>query len=482
MENKGFTLIELLGVILILGILALVTFPPLLNQIKNSKTEIDEATKLLIIDAAKDYVADNENSYNQLEGITYCINVKTLTDTNYLNGKIKDKNLNDISTNNKVKLVYNNNNFDYEVVKECTNNTYDEVVIEKKIASEAQAIRDNISSETPDGIYYYDGNGNLESKKYTIRIGNDSKYKGNIMIHNHQFISGCINYGDKNFSYYKTNIGIQNYPCSTMRGENLAINGDMSYKNNFNFSQFSYNSGGYISCTSSGSYKDIESNIFIPVDIENNAYTFGATVKTNNTSATNYMGIKEYDIDKNQIFPQTVMYLTSNDITLTQDLKNGDEYVYLSDLSTWNKTTSAYYQRGFIFWNYKDSTGYQYEPYTYSRNIWWNLYENSNIDTANNRIKLTEKWNHGTIPAGTKLSQCNSGSSFNYGLYEGRTLSTSWTQFSRTTRGIRKSGSTSYLEFRAGTKFVKFGWLHNYNGVSNATADFKDLYIKEVIE
>ena len=38
--KKGFTLAELLGVIVILGLIALLSFPPIVSQIKKSKKEI----------------------------------------------------------------------------------------------------------------------------------------------------------------------------------------------------------------------------------------------------------------------------------------------------------------------------------------------------------------------------------------------------------------------------------------------------------
>ncbi len=122
MKSKAFTLIELLGVIIILGILVLVVFPPVLNQIKKSKQEINESTRLLIIDAAKDYVDDNINDYDEINGNTYCIDLNILVEKNYLNEKIKDENLNNLDISKKVKLVYKNNNFEYEIVNECTNN------------------------------------------------------------------------------------------------------------------------------------------------------------------------------------------------------------------------------------------------------------------------------------------------------------------------------------------------------------------------
>lgn len=480
MKNKGFTLIELLGVIMILAILALITFPPIIEEIKKSKSEIKGTTKVLIIDAAKDYYADNMTNYEAVTGKTYCIDINTLIENNYLSKKIKDENLNDINTNKKIKMVYGNNKFEYEIVDECTDNIYDNDMLDSIIARETETIKNSITPATPDGVYYYDENGNLENNGYIINIGNDSKIRGNIMIHNNQFISGCISYGEKNYDYYKENITELDHRCSISRGENLVLNGDLTYKNNKNFSTFSYNEDGYISYKNNTSIQ-IYADELIPVDIDNKAYDIGMQIKTNNTSATNYIGFYEYDIDKNRIQAVNTMYITSNDISLTQDLKNGDEYVYLSDLSKWNKTATQTYQRGFIFWNYKDSTGYEYPPYTYSRNVWSNLYENSNIDTTNNRIKLNNAWNHGTIPAGTKLSQCNNGSNFNYIVAANKTLTTEWQEYAGRVDGVKTTGETPSKFFRGGTKYIKPATIFNYNKVSGTQNDYKDIYIKEVI-
>lgn len=123
MNRKGFTLIELLGVIIILGILAMITFPVVLNQIKNAKQGIKDSTKALIIDAAKDYYEENTNNYERIEGMTYCIDINTLTDNGYLNKKIKDENINDISNTKKVKMTYHNSKFNYYVADSCTKYT-----------------------------------------------------------------------------------------------------------------------------------------------------------------------------------------------------------------------------------------------------------------------------------------------------------------------------------------------------------------------
>lgn len=119
MKKKGFTLIELLGVILILGLIAIISVPPVLKEIKKSKKELSESTKTLIIDAAKDYYEDHINEIERDEGKIYCINLSTLTAENYINGKLKTENLNDIDENLKVKLAYYNEKFNYDIVNEC---------------------------------------------------------------------------------------------------------------------------------------------------------------------------------------------------------------------------------------------------------------------------------------------------------------------------------------------------------------------------
>lgn len=119
MKKQGFTLMELLGVIVILGILALVTFPNITSHLTQAKKEIKEGTKTLIIDAARDYYEDNKNNYNEIEGMTYCIDIETLIDNNYLNKKIKDENLNDIDQSKKVKLINHNTSFEYKITDTC---------------------------------------------------------------------------------------------------------------------------------------------------------------------------------------------------------------------------------------------------------------------------------------------------------------------------------------------------------------------------
>mgnify|MGYP002611039938 CR=1 FL=1 len=90
MNKKGFTLAELLGVIVLLGILATVAFPPLLNQLNKSKEKLSGATLKVLGTAAEQYIDDHSSSYPIKEGKTYCISLETLVNYNYLKSPIMD--------------------------------------------------------------------------------------------------------------------------------------------------------------------------------------------------------------------------------------------------------------------------------------------------------------------------------------------------------------------------------------------------------
>lgn len=99
MEEKGFTLAELLGVIVLLSIITLISFPPIVNQIKSAKEDISDATKTVIFNSAKLYVNEEPNSYPIKPGDTYCITLQTLVNKAYLKVPIED-----IQTGKEIEL------------------------------------------------------------------------------------------------------------------------------------------------------------------------------------------------------------------------------------------------------------------------------------------------------------------------------------------------------------------------------------------
>lgn len=473
MKKNGFTLIEMLGVIVLLALVSIIVILAVDKPLHDSKKVLSSIQIENIRSAASMWRTDNIERIPD-DGY-YTIFLSTLQDNGYIDNEVIDLGNDQVFDRNLlIKVAINDiligDEIDYS-------NFDDEILIMAN--NEVDIINDGISNAfgLEDGIYYFDSNGNLEKDGFIISLNNNSVVSGNILVHNHKFISGCLSYNDHNYDYYKGTLTKYDYPCSTVRGENLVINGDLSYHDGTNFSSnLSYNSNGYMEINSS-SLSTVASTKWSPVDISN-SYEMGVTVMSNDSSARYYFGFQEMDIDKLVINKFNITYIGNTLTSLAQDLNNGDEYIYLTDMTNWNRTASQTFQRGFIFWNYVDSTGYQYPELTYSRNIWSNLYSNDNIDLENNRIKLTSAWNHGTIKAGTKLSQSSDGRTYRYALGENITLPNGWNNLSSIIFGVSNSDNN---KFSVATKYIKFLSLDNYNRKSNVTTYYKDVYIKEVI-
>lgn len=256
------------------------------------------------------------------------------------------------------------------------------------------------------------------------------------------------------------------------RGENLVTNGTALLGDNYNFSKFIYD--GSATYYAGGSFKRtphwwdyVTTDEYIPVDTAS-TYLYSYWIKTDTANTRHYDYIMMYDIDKKPIGASQVMFMPKSTTTLSQDLKDGDTVVHLTKTSGFNTTTTHAYQRGFIFWNYKNSKGYTYSTETYSRNIYPSLWDDgSAIDSDNNTITLKEAWTHGTIPAGTSVSQCNSGSTYVYLNSAYSIPENTWTQKTGTISGVGKNNAAK--KFREGTAFIQVGWLLNGNDKVTST-------------
>lgn len=250
-------------------------------------------------------------------------------------------------------------------------------------------------------------------------------------------------------------------------GEQLIINGNGLMGDNTNFSALIFDAskanGSPGSFTREGtSSTTLVSDTYIPIN-PNLRYSFEIDAISKNGLIRMYSFLDFYDVDKKSIGSNNHMYIENTLTYLTQDLRNGDTVVHFNDLSGWNDTFTQDFRRGFIFWNYTNSFGYTYPELTYSRNIWRNLYENSNVDKTNNTITLNAPWSHGTFEAGTKLSQCNSGAAYKYQGMGYTKVPTKWTHYSGFYDGTDYSGKNVSTKFPPGTAYAKVGFLWNWD-------------------
>lgn len=120
MDKKAFTLTELIGVITILGLIAIIAFPPLLKQIKGTQSKIDEATEILITTGASNYIDENKNDFPKINGNIYCIKLQTLVEDNKVSKDLVDSEGNELDLNKFVKISILNNQYAYDIVDSCT--------------------------------------------------------------------------------------------------------------------------------------------------------------------------------------------------------------------------------------------------------------------------------------------------------------------------------------------------------------------------
>lgn len=220
-----------------------------------------------------------------------------------------------------------------------------------------------------------------------------------------------------------------------------------------------------------------------------------------NTVTGFYGGLLMFDVDGNSIEWSHSYHYGNTITTLAQDLKQGDTKVYLTSLDGW-AYNAAGYQRGFKFYNYRDSHGYLYDPsiMPYSRyatwsddsNLGWWADNAASFDTTNNTITLRKPWDYknpkdtnGTWLAGTKIAQVTSGNVSVYNLKNnwkaGFTGITEWEFASVEMQGINTTSQDSDTKFRAGTAYIAPLFLFNLGGESTGdVTKVSNLYFEKI--
>ena len=254
---------------------------------------------------------------------------------------------------------------------------------------------------------------------------------------------------------------------------NLVRNG-FGDNGNDNFPDFTNNNGTFYVSTNVRKY--CLSSEFIEID-PNKKYYQSIITKMHNKNQSDNIGFIEYDCDENIISDENYLYIPNTLTYLEKDLNDGDTEIHLHDISNFIKEDVGY-RNGLIFWNYKDSTGYAYPELTYSRNVYFSLFDESGFDIENNIIKLKNPWNNGKILANTKLSQSERGANHNYGLspYE---ANTEFKMTSNIIKGIEYEKTTSTKMFRPGTKYIKIMFWANMRSIEDYGTDIKDIIFAE---
>ena len=270
-------------------------------------------------------------------------------------------------------------------------------------------------------------------------------------------------------------------------GQQLVVNGNGILGDNTNFSQLVYDptmsfngSPGVFRLSINDTYIKFKNDLFIPIDTTKKYRMSTDIISIPDTESTyNYMFLRFYDIDMLEIEPIYHKYFSNSTTILARDLKKGDTEIYVTDLSGFTQKSEGY-NRAIIFWDYKNSYGYQYPKETYSRYYNFNSWTNEEqLDYINNKIILDSPWSGAEHLAGCYISQGSSGATFKY-LDSGYV--TSLVHWTGVIEGVDYSGTNVARKFPPGIAYVKLGFLLNWNGNKNAITAISNIRLEEITE
>lgn len=195
------------------------------------------------------------------------------------------------------------------------------------------------------------------------------------------------------------------------------------------------------------------------------------------TGNRHYSGVQCRDSSNSIISPHHYMRWTGTAITeLAAPLNPGDLTIELLDASTWYEGPLAY-ARMIRFSGYVGPNGFPY-PETYSRLIYGSLVTGNWLENGIdgdiitlNPAAFPTGWSGPAYPAGTRVSNATSGSSYQYFPLSNAIVPAEWTAYTGTIGGVHDNPFlAATTKFPPGTASVVLMFLPNYSGVVGAHA------------
>ena len=118
MKNRGCTLAELLGVIIILGVIALIATISITNSMRNSREELYNLQISNIINGAKTWASGNVFELPENDGEAIYLTLAELKEAGFVEKDITNPLTDELFSDQlQVKITKVDNNYNYEIVE-----------------------------------------------------------------------------------------------------------------------------------------------------------------------------------------------------------------------------------------------------------------------------------------------------------------------------------------------------------------------------
>ena len=118
MKKSGFTLVELLGILIILGVIALISISSITNTLKNNKEELYNIQINNIIEGAKIWASSNVFQMPENDGESISITLRQLKEIGTVDNDIINPKTGELFDDDmEIIITKVDNNYKYEIIE-----------------------------------------------------------------------------------------------------------------------------------------------------------------------------------------------------------------------------------------------------------------------------------------------------------------------------------------------------------------------------